>query len=308
MMSLRGVLLFLFFHLGGARRSISILNFQHDAQQQNNTLANGLNVSAEAREALNPGGFRTGVLQRAGAVHFEPHRAAPLPRFGPRRAKVALQAASAHKEDQLPALCVFDMDDCLWSPEMYTLEVLPTPQDVVLGELPNGRGRGVVGLRSGADVIQLFPGAHTILQRCNDGEYDPMRLAVASSADTPFAASIAHTALSLLEVVPGVTIRDVLNRGWPEGFGGVEGRDGHIRIGRSAPLSSDKSATHFPLIRDATGIPFSEMIFFDDSNWNDHCKMVEKNCPGVVAQRTPRGLQEGEFANCLKKFAASKGG
>ena len=27
---------------------------------------------------------------------------------------------------------------------MYTLDVMPTPADVVRGELPNGRGQGVV--------------------------------------------------------------------------------------------------------------------------------------------------------------------
>ena len=57
-----------------------------------------------------------------------------------------------------------------------------------------------VGVRSGQDVIRLFPGALGVLTACHDGTYDSMRLAAASSADTPFAAAIAHTALSLLEV------------------------------------------------------------------------------------------------------------
>ena len=48
------------------------------------------------------------------------------------------------------------------------------------------------------------------------------------------------------------------------------------------------------------------MLFFDDSNWSDHCAIVARNCPGVVAQRTPRGLQYSEFVNGLKKFAEAK--
>ena len=49
-----------------------------------------------------------------------------------------------------PALVVWDMDDCLWSPEMFTLSEMPS--DPVRGDL-NGRGEGVIGVRSGADVI-----------------------------------------------------------------------------------------------------------------------------------------------------------
>ena len=196
-----------------------------------------------------------------------------------------------------PALVVWDMDDCLWSPEMFTLSEMPS--DPVRGDL-NGRGEGVIGVRSGSDVIRLFPDALRVLQEFHDGDHDPTKLAVASSADTPFAAAIAQAALDILEIVPGVTLRDVLCRGHPEGL------SDHIRIGRTPPLSSDKSKTHFPLIREATGIAYDEMLFFDDSNWSDHCAIVARNCPGVVAQRTPRGLQYSEFANGLKKFAEAK--
>ena len=196
-----------------------------------------------------------------------------------------------------PALVVWDMDDCLWSPEMFTLSEMPS--EGVRGDL-NGRGEGVVGVRSGSDVIRLFPDALRVLQEFWDGQHDPTRLAVASSADTPFAASIAQAALDMLEIVPGVTLRDVLCRGHPEGL------SDHIRIGRTPPLSSDKSKTHFPLIREATGIDYDGMLFFDDSNWSDHCAIVSRNCPGVVAQRTPRGLQYSEWVNGLKKFAEAK--
>jgi magnesium-dependent phosphatase 1 len=196
-----------------------------------------------------------------------------------------------------PALVVWDMDDCLWHPEMFTLSEMPS--EGVRGDL-NGRGEGVVGVRSGSDVIRLFPDALRVLQEFWDGEHDPTKLAVASSADTPFAASIAQAALDMLEIVPGVTLREVLCRGHPDGL------SDHIRIGRTPPLSSDKSKTHFPLIREATGIDYDGMLFFDDSNWSDHCAIVSRNCPGVVAQRTPRGLQYSEWVNGLKKFAEAK--
>ena len=211
-----------------------------------------------------------------------------------RHAAVARRRITANAK---PALVVWDMDDCLWSPEMFTLSEMPS--EGVRGDL-NGRGEGVVGVRSGSDVIRLFPDALRVLQEFWDGEHDPTLLAVASSADTPFAASIAQAALDMLEIVPGVTLREVLCRGHPDGL------SDHIRIGRTPPLSSDKSKTHFPLIREATGVAYDDMLFFDDSNWSDHGAIVSRNWPGVVAQRTPRGLRYSEFVTGLKKFAAAK--
>lgn len=54
MKHLRGLGLFLLCLHGAARRSLRITSSHQDAQQQNKTLANGFEVSAEAREALNP--------------------------------------------------------------------------------------------------------------------------------------------------------------------------------------------------------------------------------------------------------------
>ena len=120
----------------------------------------------------------------------------------------------------------------------------------------------------------------------------------ASSADTPRAVEIGKAAMRLLEVLPGVTMNDVLMRGWTD--------EGHLQIGRTAPLSSDKSRTHFPILRDTTGVPYDEMLFFDDSVWSDHCRMVERACPGVVTQRTPHGMTAEEWAGGLDKFARAR--
>jgi len=116
MMHLRSLVLSLLFLPGGARRSIRSNDSHRDAQQRNNTLAIGLELSAGAREALIPG---TGVFRRAGlqastlregskqvflrAGHFEPRRTAPWFGFVPRRAKAALQAAAGAEEDHLPS-------------------------------------------------------------------------------------------------------------------------------------------------------------------------------------------------------------
>jgi len=110
-MYFRGLVHILLFLPGCTRRSLSI----DDVQQQHRALANGLGVSAEAREMLIPGDARMGTLrlarpqadglrERSGqdgrrGGHLEPHPAVPRLRFGSRRAEVALQAASVPKEE-----------------------------------------------------------------------------------------------------------------------------------------------------------------------------------------------------------------
>jgi magnesium-dependent phosphatase 1 len=197
----------------------------------------------------------------------------------------------------LPELVVFDLDQCLWSPEMYTLDEIPTK--TLKGRLGE-RGEGVVGVYSGYETIRLFPGALEALQEIWLGTYPGMRIAAASSADTPRAVQIGRAAMGLLEVLPGVTVRQVFGRGW-EGMG--TGFEGNMQIGRTPPLSSDKAATHFPLLRAATGVAYPGMLFFDDCGWGDHCGKVEKGCEGVVAVRTPRGLGSQEWQRGLQTYA-----
>jgi len=118
MMYFRGLVVFLAFLLGGARRTIRIGDAHHSARQQNNTLTNGRRVLTEAREALIPADLRIRILHRAGseagalarvfkrdgrrARHSQPDRPVRWLRSGPGRAKVALQDTPHSEEHQLP--------------------------------------------------------------------------------------------------------------------------------------------------------------------------------------------------------------
>ena len=140
-----------------------------------------------------------------------------------------------------PDLIVFDLDMCLWSPEMYTLDAVPSSDAVVIGRLldhhdhhgdDDATTHGVVGVKSGDEVVRLFPDALKVLQRYWNNEYGSnVRIAAASSADTPFAVKIARASMSLLEIVPGVTMRQVFSKGFPADF------EGNVQIGRTPPLS-----------------------------------------------------------------------
>ncbi len=202
--------------------------------------------------------------------------------------------------DTLPDLCVFDLDACLWDKEMFEMPSIPAEADARSGDL-NGRGEGVVGVMSGPHMIRLHAGALEALQLHADGAFGGMRVALASSADTPLAEQIGRKALTLLEVIPGLTIWQLLMRDW-------DGVDVN-QIGRQPPLSSNKAASHFPRLREATGVRYDGMLFYDDCNWGDHVGKVCGACKeedsgrGVVGVRTPRGLGSAEFWRGLEAYA-----
>mmetsp|Transcript_41092 Transcript_41092/g.85558 ORF Transcript_41092/g.85558 Transcript_41092/m.85558 type:complete len:196 (-) Transcript_41092:1284-1871(-) len=183
---------------------------------------------------------------------------------------------------------------------MYEMPALPSSS--VKGDL-NGRGEGVIGVMSGPYQISLHKGSLFGLQEHSDGKYGSMKVAFASSADTPFAEKIGRASLKMLEVLPGLTVWDlVVGRDW-------NGEDIN-QIGRQPPLSSNKAASHFPRIKELTGIRYDKMLFFDDCNWGDHCGMVQSRCKepdtqtGPATMRTPNGIREADWRKGLANYAA----
>ena len=159
------------------------------------------------------------------------------------------------KVQHFPELVVFDLDACFWDQEMYTLSQIPNESNIVKGDL-HGRGEGVVGVMSGRSKISLHKGSLVALQAHHDNKYPNTKVCFASSADTPLAEKIGRASLKLLEVVPGVTVWDlVVGRDW-------DGEDIN-QIGRQPPLSANKSATHFPILRELTRVRYDRMLFFD---------------------------------------------
>ena len=167
---------------------------------------------------------------------------------------------ASSKNGPFPELVVFDLDACFWDQEMYTLSTIPDESNVVRGDL-HGRGEGVVGVMSGRSRISLHEGSLSALQSHYDGRYPGTKVCFASSADTELAERIGRSALRLLEVVPGTTVWDlVVGRDW----GGVDVN----QIGRRPPLSANKSATHFPILRELTRVRYDRMLFFDGEGMN----------------------------------------
>ena len=207
-------------------------------------------------------------------------------------------------EGILPELVVFDLDACFWDQEMYTLSMIPDSSNVVKGDL-NGRGEGVVGVMSGRTKISLHKGSLIALQDHYDNKFGDMKICFASSADTPLAERIGRATLKLLDIVPGYTVWDLVLRDWNQDIN---------QIGRQPPLSSNKAATHFPILRKLTKVRYDRMLFFDDCQWGDHCGMVEASCKesdsgkGPTTVRTPYGLGKKEWEEGLSKYAKTHQG
>ena len=145
-------------------------------------------------------------------------------------------------------MIVFDLDDCLWHPEMHELPGMPSKP--VHGDLGNGQV-GVVGLQvqRGRTTVQLYPGARQALYRlATDPAYRGIRLAAASTSLEP---SYSHACLAGIEILPGLTLEQMMT---------------YRQVGRSGPLSSDKK-THFRLLHEESGVPYAEMLFFDDCKY-----------------------------------------
>ena len=64
---------------------------------------------------------------------------------------------------------------------------------------------------------------------------------------------------------------------------------------------TDRKLTHFQALHKESGIPYNEMLFFDDCNWGDHCADVTENF-GVVSQRTPHGMELSLFHKGMEKY------
>lgn len=202
-----------------------------------------------------------------------------------------------------PELVVFDLDACFWDQEMYEMSSMPDPSRSIKGDL-NGHGHGVVGVTCpGNPPIRLHSGSLQAFQSKINGELPATtRFIFASSADTPFAEKVGRATLKLLEIVPGTTVWDVVvHNDWK----GID----HNQIGRQPPkLSSNKSRSHFPNIREATGIRYDRMLFFDDCNWDDHCRMVSSACRepdtgvGPATVRTPSGLSVEKWTEGLRVY------
>jgi hypothetical protein len=142
---------------------------------------------------------------------FAPHRPGSSSLFKTNQQQVKMKhnnfSASSNGDPSLPTMIVFDLDDCLWSPEMHELPGLPSIP--VEGSLNKENLKGVVGLKvpKSHSTVSLFDGARrTLYELATNPKYEGIILASASSSLEP---SYSHACLERLEILPGVTMADM---------------------------------------------------------------------------------------------------
>ena len=164
---------------------------------------------------------------------------------------------------RLPSLIVFDLDACLWTPEMFELSTSPTAYDAKAG-----------GMRAGRDVVRLFPGAQNVLRLLLlEDTFSATRIAVASSTTEPAYAK------ACLEGLPCC----------PDPADEREERLSDLVEYRQIYPGS-KGRKHFPALQKESGVAFDAMLFFDDCTYGDNAGDVASCCPGTTCVRTPEGL------------------
>lgn len=133
----------------------------------------------------------------------------------------------------IPTLIVFDLDACLWSPEMFELSAAPTAFDAAAG-----------GVKAGHDVVRLFSGAAAVLRRLlTDSQFADVRVAVASSTTEP---AYANRCIETLPI---------------DANGARQERLCDLVEYRQIYPGS-KGRQHFPALQKQSGVPYDQMLFF----------------------------------------------
>ena len=183
---------------------------------------------------------------------------------------VALHAVTASALVARPKLIVFDLDNTLWTPELYKLR-----------RLPNYASAGPPGPIADQDV-KLYAGARAALEElATDEAWKDTALACASRTNKgPWARQLLRDF-----TVAGRSLDDLLQ--YKEIFTG------------------DKIA-HFNNLEQKSEVAFDEMLFFDDARDGKYGNCAKVAAMGVCSAHCPDGITTEVWTNALAEFARLK--
>mmetsp|Transcript_48384 Transcript_48384/g.102894 ORF Transcript_48384/g.102894 Transcript_48384/m.102894 type:complete len:499 (+) Transcript_48384:47-1543(+) len=201
--------------------------------------------------------FLLGLLPCGGSAFMSPTK-----NFTPIGAKLTRTTASSSTLHlhALPSLIVFDLDNTLWTPELYQLRKIARSNRYPVAH----------------QDVKLFPAAKEIIQQIKnerEGRFAETKFAVASRTKS---VDWAHDLLEQFE------LKELFD---------------YVEI-----FSGDKKR-HFSNLKRASGIAYTEMLFFDDARDGrfGNCEPVSQL--GVLSVHCPNGLYEDAiWTNALKHY------
>ena len=176
-------------------------------------------------------------------------------------------------------MVVFDLDACVWFPEMYMLMGgggAPFAFDAARNVATDSRGEEVKLLGA---IPQIFETLRA------DPRFAECQVAIASRSDEP---AWARTLLGTFETAPDAS--------------GATRKLSSMLAPACVQIHKGSKKTHFAEIREASGVPFDEMVFFDD----DPANIRDVGALGVVCQLTPDGVTAAAWEAGLGAFAKAR--
>eukprot|EP00980_Cylindrotheca_fusiformis_P016988 scaffold5166_cov152-Cylindrotheca_fusiformis.AAC.1 len=175
--------------------------------------------------------------------------------------------------DGRPKLIAFDLDGCLWKPEMYELSWYGKGSPFK----PDGKGNMI---SAGGEKVRLLGNVREIFSELYRRQ-DEVLVGISSRTDEP---SWSRELLDKFLLDDGKTsMASVLN-------GPIE-------------ISYDNKRDHFRRISRKTGIAVEDMVFFDNERGN--CADVARL--GVTVAYVPNGVTKKLYQSALDAFPAPKG-
>ena len=205
-------------------------------------------------------GMGGGILQARPSVAFDPSTVAT-----PAVRQLAVGAA-------LPKVVVFDLDNTLWTPELYTLR-----------KLPGYAGAELPGPRAGTDVWLLDGAAAALHELATCEEWSSTRIAVASRTNK------GRWAEQLLRDfacpgVPGTSLANLLAQ---------------------AEIYPGSKVKHFEALSEGLGVDYGEMLFFDDAADGPYGNCAAVSKLGVLSAHCPLGLTVDVWRDAVAAYAES---
>mmetsp|Transcript_9254 Transcript_9254/g.22994 ORF Transcript_9254/g.22994 Transcript_9254/m.22994 type:complete len:254 (-) Transcript_9254:98-859(-) len=180
---------------------------------------------------------------------------------------------------QLPKAVVFDLDGCLWTPEMYEILYFMGGRGAPFREDPDSSDGSL--LTVGDQPVKLLGDVKSLFRELHSGpQYSSVKIGVSSRTDEP---DWARELLEKFLVDEKVCLMDVL--------------DGPIEIAK------DGKVEHFSRIRANMGIAYEKMVFFDNEYGN--CQQVASL--GVSVVYCPNGVTRELWELMQKEFPRSDG-